>query len=181
MTEQRTSKSAIVINRIVGIISSILGYTLTTLFVLVLLTGSSKTKSTTIVFIILLALSVYLIIFGIKTKKVIKRFRKYVNIISMENETSIENIATACSESTDFVTKNLQEMINRKFFTSAYIDKNANRIILERKNTTAANEAVNNNKTVKFKVTTCKNCGASNRIPVNTASECEFCGSAIDL
>lgn len=182
MNAQQTSKASITISRISGIISSILGYAFAILFGLPLIMGAFKFKrpGELILVLIFLALAALLITYGIRTKRRINRFKRYVGIISIENQPYLENIAGACSQSVDFVAKDLQKMIDKKFFINAYIDKNTNEIVLERKNTTTTNEAINNNKAVEFKAVTCKCCGASNKIPAGLVAECEFCGSAIN-
>lgn len=183
MSMQQTSRSAIVVHRIMGILASVVGYFVDFIFGITLLFGKLKDAASIIVLLIFLVIGTLLIIYGIKTKRRIQRFKKYVSIMSLENETSLENIANSCSQSLDFVTKDLQTMINQKFFTNAYIDKNTNTIILERKNTAYTHDTVKKADAVKpnnSKAVTCKNCGASNNITIGTVAECEFCGSVIN-
>lgn len=183
MNMQQTSRSAIVVHRIMGVLASVVGYFIDFIFGITLLFGRLKGAASIIVLLIFLVVGTLLIAYGIKTKRRIQRFKKYVSIISLENEISLENIASSCSQSLDFVTKDLQTMINQKFFTNAYIDKNTNTIILERKNTAYTHDTVKEAYSVtsnNSKAVTCKNCGASNNIIIGTIAECEFCGSAIN-
>ncbi|MDR3597617.1 hypothetical protein [Clostridium sp.] len=183
MNIQQTSRSAIVVHRIMGVLASVVGYFVDFIFGITLLFGKLKNAASIILLLIFLVIGTLLIVYGIKTKKRIQRFKKYVSIMSLENETSLENIANSCSQSLDFVTKDLQIMINQKFFINAYIDKNTNAIILERKYATYTQDTVKKADTVesnKSKAVTCKNCGASNNITIGTVAECEFCGSAIN-
>lgn len=180
MSMQQTSRSAITISRILGILSSIFGYSMAVLFGLPLVFGEFKDAGSIVVVLIFLAIAALLIAHGIKTKKLIKRFKKYISIISVENQTSLEYIANTCLYSIDFVINDLQKMINKKFFTSAYIDKNTKEIVLQKKNSEVAKDAVKKDETVEFIDVICKNCGASNSIPKGTIAECEFCGSVIN-
>lgn len=185
MSSQHSSRSAIIVNMIVGKISSIFGWILTMLFgltAIVLITneeGSGKAAGV-ILCLIFMAVSIALIVFGISTKRRIKRFKQYVAIIVDRNEKSIENIAGSTSKSIDFVMNDLQTMINKKFFINAYIDGNRKEIILGNKTVqidpaTARKDSVQAASTV----ITCKGCGATNRIIKGTSGECEFCGSPI--
>lgn len=185
MNMEKTSQIAIITSRILGIVSSILGYAIAVVIGLPTIFGTLPNVSTVIFVIVFLAIAALLISHGIKTKRRIKRFKRYVNIISGKSQTSLENIASICSQSIDFVTNDIQKMINKKFFIDAYIDQNTNEIVFQNNDNTVAKEAViedkpiKEDKLVKVKVITCKGCGASNSIPKGTTAQCEFCGSAI--
>lgn len=180
MNSTQTSKPSIVISRILGIISSILGYFWALLFIVDIGGGAYKRLYDIIVAIIIFAIPAALLIkHGITAKGRIKRFKRYVGIISVENKTSLTDIASACSQSVDFVTKDLQIMINKKFFVNAYIDRDNNEIVLEGKNNSNINIDTNSDETVESKTVTCKNCGASNKILADSVGECEYCGSPI--
>jgi len=179
MNTQQTSNPAVILCKAIGIGVSILGYAIVFIFGLTLLFGKLDNAASVIVAILFIVIGVLLIIGGIKTKKTIQRFNKYVSMICLENQTSIENIASASSQSIDFVTKDLQTMINIRFFTNAYIDKNTNEIVLTKNNITAKNSTSKKTEDLDIKVVTCKNCGASNNITSKSTAECEFCGSAL--
>lgn len=179
MSEQQTSRSAIVISRILGTLSSIIGYTIVIIFGIPLVLGAFKDAGSIIFVLICLAIAAVLIVNGIKIKKTIKRFKKYISIISVENQTSLENIASICSQSIDFVTNDLQKMINKKYFTNAYIDKSTNEFVLQKKNHITENNVMKKDDAVELMVVTCKSCGASNSVPKGMVTECEFCGTAI--
>ncbi|WP_459479704.1 hypothetical protein [Clostridium saccharoperbutylacetonicum] len=181
MSIQQTSRPRIVAYRIAGIIASILGYFIDFIFGITLIFAPTDGIGTIIALLIFIAIGTWLIIYGIKTKRKILRFKKYVSIISLENGTSLEIIANECSQSIDFVRKDLEVMITQKFFTNAYIDRNTNEIVLERKNNPEVlNNTMTETEAVESKVVTCKNCGASNNITIGTIAECEFCGSVLN-
>ncbi len=185
MNSQHSSRSAIIVNMIVGKISSIIGWILTMLFgltAIILITnekGSGKAAGV-ILCLIFMTVSIGLIVFGIRTKRRIKRFKRYVTIIVDRNEKSIENIAGSTSKSIEFVMNDLQTMINKKFFANAYIDGSRKEIIVGNKTvpidpTTARRDSVQ----APSVVIACKGCGATNRIAKGKSGECEFCGSPI--
>jgi len=179
MNKQQISNLTIIKHKIMGFLANVFGYALVFIFGLTLLFGKLKDAPSIISVIIFIILGTLLIVCGIKTKKRIQRFNKYISIISLENQTSLENIASSCSQSIDFVTNDLQAMINKKFFTNAYINKNTNEFIMKNKNIIVENNNSKKAKKLEIRVITCKNCGASNNITSTSTVECEFCGSAL--
>jgi uncharacterized paraquat-inducible protein A len=83
-------------------------------------------------------------------------------------------------QSLDFVMKDIQKMIDKKYFLNAYIDMRTNEIVLQRKNVQAEfvpPSAVNT--PVEMATVSCRSCGAVNSIQKGAAAECEFCGSPL--
>ncbi len=179
-----TSKAAVVVSTIVGKVCSILGYSILVVFGLPLIFGAFGSDSAQIIFVLVcIGLGTFLIVLGIKNKHRIKRFKIYVGLISMEHMTSLENIASSTSQSIDFVSNDIQKMIDKKFFANANIDKMTNEIIIgetkaqpqivatpqpAQQNTIAENENVK-----------CQGCGAMNLKQKGVAINCEYCGSPI--
>ncbi|MBU5437296.1 hypothetical protein KQI42_04705 [Tissierella sp. MSJ-40] len=181
-----TSKHSLIINIIIGKISSIFGWILTLFFtmglVAIALDDMANESFTLIFFLIFVIIGIWLIMFGIRRKKLIRRFKEYEQIISSENETSINNIANITFQSSDFVMDDIQTMINKKLFTNVFIDKNDKRIIFEKRNDsvkTTYDETASISIHKEMSVVKCSGCGAPNKIPKGSSSECEFCGSPI--
>jgi 26S proteasome regulatory complex component, contains PCI domain len=174
-----SSKAAIITSVVIGKISSIVGYAFAFIFGLPLIMGAFHEVGAAIVAIVFIAISVALILNGIKIKKRNRRFKKYVGLISVENQTSLENIASSTMQSLDFVTRDIQKMIDKKFFLNAYIDKETNEIVLQRRNTEGKFAPAAANAPVEMITVTCKGCGAVNSIPKGSVAECEFCGSPL--
>lgn len=174
-----SSKTAIIKSTIAGKAASIVGYSLTILILLAILGGACEDVETTIFILVFLAGSVALIVKGIQIKNRIRRFKKYVSIISLEGDTSLESMASKTSKSIDFITKDLQKMMDKKFFVNAFIDKETGEIILQNRTASASSEAEVTYTSSKTTVVTCKNCGASNSIRNGASAECEFCGSPL--
>lgn len=179
MNTRQTSNLAIIKHKVIGFLASAFGYAVVFIFVLTLLFGKLKDVPSIIFVILFILIGALLIVHGIKTKRKIQRFSKYVSIISLENQTSLENIASSCSQSIDFVTNDLQTMINNNFFTNAYINKNTNEFTLINTNITVENNTPKKTENLEIRVVTCKNCGAPNNVTSASTVECEFCGSAL--
>jgi ribosomal protein S27E len=121
--------------------------------------------------LLLFSLGVVLILQGRKVTKLIRRFKRYVALISEEHITSLDRLAGSTSQSVDFVKKDLQQMIKRKFFVNAVIDYRNNEIVIgEASAQTYAAEAEN---------VRCPGCGAVNAKPRGAAIQCEYCGTPI--
>lgn len=112
-----------------------------------------------------------------------EKFKKYINIVINNNQTSIDNIAAAIPISYDKAAKDLQEMINKGYFSNAYIDVSNREIILpsHMKQQSERNGSLkNNNEQAKVKSVICKNCGGNNEVIEGQVCECEYCGSPIN-
>lgn len=128
------SKSAIVFSTIIEKIQLILGIFLAVIF------GACTIASFVepilgangfLVFCIIVdAISVVLIVFSRKRHNLIRDFKSYVAQLSNDPTGSIENLAASSGTSIDVVKKNLQKMIDRKYFCNATIDHSSNCIVL---------------------------------------------------
>lgn len=176
-----SSKVAIVTNIIIGKFLSIVGYTVGSFFLLAFFmhlfdgTIPSSSKGPGIIAcLIIIGISILLIIKGAKIKRLLKRFKIYVNLISTENMTSLENIASRTSQSIDFVKDDINTMINKKLFKNAYLDIKTNELIVSKQNATTPQNNVQTIATVL-----CPGCGASNSKQKGLMSSCEYCGSPL--
>lgn len=128
------SKSAIVLSTIVEKIQLIVGIFLAIIFgacTIISIAEPLLGASGFLVFCIIVdAISVILIVFSRKRHNLIRDFKSYVAILSNDPTGSIENLAASSGTSVDVVKKNLQKMIDRKYFYNATIDHSSNCIIL---------------------------------------------------
>lgn len=175
-----SSKVAIVTSRIVMLIQFIVGGALAFfcgLAALVSMFDNVKDGVGMILFAWLVTLAGVLIFNGgLKRKKLIKDFKRYVAVISSDPTGSIENIARSLNTSQDVVLKNLQKMIDKKYFINAYINQELNCIVINARTTPAAAQTGSGE---AYVTVTCKSCGGINKIPKNGVGECEYCGSPI--
>ena len=175
------SKAAIVINMIIGKVQSIIGYAAVILFGLPLIMGAFKgVVSSYILALIFIAVGILLIFLGSKTKRRIKRFKKYVEFISIQHMTSIENLASATTQSIDFVKNDLQIMISKKFFANASLNLKTNEIIIgQHVNPNNAQIFQQQNIQIQYEPVSCPGCGALNNKQVGIQGNCEYCASIL--
>jgi len=181
-----TSKVALVANAVLGKVLSIVGY-FVGIFSLIMviasiisLTEEDGMLAVLIVFTIFLALSVLLIMKGARTKRMIKRFKHYVSLISGQQMTSLENIAASTSQTVDYVSNDLKKMINKKFFSNATIDMAAKEIIIGSGATAKPwSNQVQYGAQAEMVYYTCPGCDASGTKPKGLNVECEYCGTTV--
>lgn len=179
MSTQNSSRSAIIASAILGKVSSVIGYAIAIVLGFPLVIGAFTGLSEIMFVLVFLAFAAWLIVVGIRIKRRIKRFKRYISIITVENQISIENIAAITLQSVDFVARDLQKMIDKKFFVNAHIDRRTNEIILQKRTGEAWVTPVVNNKPAEMITVSCSGCGAVNSIQKGTVGECEFCGSPL--
>jgi hypothetical protein len=172
------SKVAIVSSAIMGKISSILGYFFGLLMLVVLVVPDKDVNfepGEIIFLLVILLICGYGVFNGIRIKQRIFRFKKYTAMVSMQNTTSIDALAAGTGKTAEFVKKDLEVMIRKRFFVNAVIDHAANELVIKGIPSIAA--GVNPN---QVKAVTCKNCAASNRVIIGQTAECPYCGSFLD-
>lgn len=184
-----SSTAAIVVSKIVEKIQLIIGIGITFFFGAIAIWSTFDHEYdelyVVITFYIIFAIGILLIALSIKRHKLIKNFKTYVTILSEDPTGSIDNLATPLNVSVDKVRKDLQLMIDKKYFVNAYVDLETNRIIFPSSDVETS-EKVKQNKTAdeQYKAkdyisVTCKNCGGINKITKGQVGECEYCGSII--
>ena len=173
------SNSRFKASAISGKIGSIIGYPLGLLsFMLACSYASEEDSDGVMMFCFFVFLfCVFLIIRGIRIKKLIARFKKYTALISGQQMTLLDDIARSTSKSRDFVKKDLQLMITKGYYVDMEIDMAANKIIPGIK-TAQALAAMQANKD-KYEKYTCPDCGGSGVKPKGEQKACEYCGSII--
>ena len=179
-----TSKAAVAVNAVLGKLLSIIGYALGVFFLVPTIFGAFDDAGIIIFAIIVIALCVWAVIKGMQIKRRIKRFKKYVSLISTQHMTSLDNIAASTSQPADFVKKDLQKMISKKFFVNASIDETANEIIIGKRIASAPSApsaAVNvqYSTQAELEVFNCSGCGASGTKTKGIPGNCDYCGSVV--
>ena len=180
------SKAAVGFHSLVGHLLSIAGYFVGSTFLLAFITGfaGAYDESYANEAIILSALWLILcvaavvtgariVVTGARIKRRIHRFRQYVALMSLQKLTSIDDIAASTSRSADFVKKDLQKMIRRRFFVNASIDEAANQIIV------CAHTLPVQGGSVEYEVFHCSGCGASGSKEKDKLGHCDYCGSPV--
>ncbi len=181
-----SNKTKVVASTILGKILSIIGYAIIIFYLIgfiAIISDSSSLDGADIgilfaMFILFFGIGFLFIIPGYKIKKRIKRFKTYVNIISSEGITSIDILAIKTSQSVDYVRRDLQKMIDKKYFPNAYIDRDNNEIVIG----SIDKESYKQKESLAFIdpiSVQCASCGATNKKENGTTSTCEYCGSPI--
>jgi len=178
----KKTKVTIIANAIFGKILTITGYvfgvTFLLSFIITLTEGGDIAIIGVIVMLVFTALSVLLIIRGAQIKRRIKRYKKYIALISKQQMTSLENIAASTNKTVDFVNKDLQTMINKNFFADAHIDTDANEITISRRTADTYTQAQGSSQT-ELVPYVCPGCDDSGIKPKGKSIICDFCGNTI--
>ena len=181
-----TSKAAVVVSAIFGKILSIAGYSSAILGIvgfIVELSGGLVSGDVVFAFFFL-ALGIFLIFRGSQIKRRIKRFRRYVSLISIQQMRSLENLAVNTSQSVDFVRKDLQKMIDKKFFANASINLATSEIVICGTTSQVASQAhAQHSPTTmhsELERFTCPSCGATGTKTKGVVGNCDYCGSFVN-
>ncbi len=185
----RLSKSKIMVAIIKGKIASIVGWPLAVFWVIGLIIYLSPSDMTSgdkasglLISIIFELIGIALIVYGIKIKKKVKRFRRYIDIILNNNQIVVDNIASIVGKPINIVMTDLQKMIDKGYFKGAHIDKVSHEIVLDRRSENGVSNKVDDSVELSsVKVVECKSCGAKNQVRNGSYGECEFCGSPLEI
>ncbi len=102
---------------------------------------------------------------GHKRRKMRLEYDKYMVHFLDDDAYSLTNLAALTGTKVEIVKKNIEYMIQRKFFDNAYIDEEKNCLVFPLEK---------NNDTCK-----CPNCGGVNKVVRGVIIECDYCGSYI--
>ena len=189
------TRTKLILSTIVEKVQLILGIVIVLFFGLMTVAGLtdeelSADKAFIVVMIIIDLIGVILIVLSAIRHRLIKNFKKYVELLSNDPTGSIPNLAAALGVGEDVVVKNLEKMIKKKYFANAYIDRNQNRVCLPNRETApSAQEGVphvtvpNTSQAApaadQMTTVICPGCGGVNTVRKGCVAECEYCGSSI--
>lgn len=140
--------------------------------------GFGSDDISTIIFFIIAGAA--LVLTGNNITKNAGKYKKYLSIIVNQGITSIDSIASASSVSYEAAKKDIEKMIDKGYFSGAYINDGSRELVLPRADYKESMEQNNNEQHMETKVVVCKSCGANNTVIVGKTAECEFCGSPIN-
>ncbi|MCL2760564.1 MAG: sel1 repeat family protein [Desulfuromonadales bacterium] len=170
------SKAVVDGSAFLGKILSIIGYVFTILCIILIISTNPK-GSDLVLLLVFLVFFIFLIVKGSRIKRMIKRFKQYVALISTQQMTSIKDIAASTSQSEDFVKNDLQNMIDKKFFVNASINRATNEIIIG--SVASTPQQAQSATEQELETFTCPGCGASGTKLKGLPGNCEYCGSEI--
>lgn len=175
-----TSKVTVIISNIIAVIQGVIGFSLAffgllgTLFILPRSTDSMD------IFMVIFFVGVGSLLIAASMKRIMRRnrFNQYVSLLSRNMNGSIPSLALSTRLPEEKVIKDLQKMINKNFFTDAYIDLNSKRIIFKNQEAqipAARPEVVSESAPIMITVR-CNGCGGVNQIEKGKGGKCEYCG-----
>jgi len=172
------SKKSVVIDSIFGKVSSVAGYGLVVIGLIGLAVEltSDFDRFGIILALIFLGSGALLVLQGLRVRNRIIRFRNYVVLILNRQITAIDVIAANVSKSTHFVREDLQKMINKRYFTNAFINPATNEIVIADTPWLSLNQQ---QPQADWDMFTCHGCGATGAKQKDTLVHCRFCGSPI--
>ncbi len=97
-------------------------------------------------------------------------------LISVKHFTSLDLISNSVNQSVDFVRKDLQKMIDKKYFKDAHIDIENHEIVIAH---TFSENPTQSKISVEVQPVRCPCCGADNAKQNGDSSACEYCGSPL--
>lgn len=172
-----TDKSATVTNNGKILLAIGIFFVLGAFIMLSSLINGESDKSTAVGGILFYGIGGVLMIYAsIKQKETGERYKKYIDIVINQGQTTIENIASQMQLSYEDTVKDLQKMIEKGYFKNAHIDYQNHEIIVENNQ---KSEESNWGNDIAEKVIKCPNCGGNNVIRIGRVCECDFCGSPI--
>ena len=180
-----TSKAAVGVNAVLGKVSSIVGYFLGACGLIGLAVEISENRESSgfVVGFVFVAVGVFLILKGAQIKRRIKRFKRYISLISTQQMTSLENIAASTAQSVDYIKKDLQRMIDKRFLVNASINVATNEINIGGVAASAVSAAniyeANTEANSEWEMFTCSGCGASGTKTKGVPGNCDYCGSLV--
>ena len=112
---------------------------------------------------------IYLLWLSISSMRKGKRFKRYIGLIVNQSQDSLDQIAGIIKQPYDRVAKDLQEMIDKDYFTGSHIDYQKRQFVFICPNTPLVN--------AREVVVNCKHCGAVNKGYEGQVTKCEYCDS----
>lgn len=205
----KRNEPAIVISKIIQKIQLIIGVLFAVTFgygtIYAIIVREPEQLQSLPLLIIMDIITVLLIVFGRKRKKLVFELNKYMGIISHCQSVSITYIAEELGEAPEAVKKNLETLIKKNYLTNAYINYETNFV----KSIDAPNPARNNETSeytqpqediqeqeyeqepehthgrratpeIEYIHITCRHCGGVTKIQKGTAGKCDYCGSPLE-
>jgi len=191
----RKSKAVILAHSFLGKILSFIGYCLGIIGLIGVsfeISYIGISYSGMILALVFVAVGFSLILAGGKIKRRIKRFKKYVSLISGQNISSLDSLASLTGKSITYIKDDINSMIITGYFSHAVIDNAANTICI---NPNAAKDNIPNQFTTTVTATVisktqteaqpeietyiCKGCSARGTKYKGVLCTCDYCDTPI--
>ncbi|MDR3121483.1 MAG: hypothetical protein LBU58_09170 [Clostridiales bacterium] len=181
--KKKKPKAAVVANLIFGKVLSAFGglFAFAFLLMVVLLVysiargDSYGVTASAVIGLICLIAAAPMTLKGRAIKLQIRRFRTYVNLLSISHMTALTDFAQSTQRPVDFVRADLQKMIDQKFFADAVIDMQRNELLIG--GAGAESGVGGGGVRPVVEAVRCPGCGATNVKKIGATAVCEYCGS----
>lgn len=179
------SKAVLIYNMVIAVVQMAFGVLCTFfgLFCLLMMRGINGGDIALVV--IFGGGGIWLIIASAKKQRLIKLFRQYQAIMADGLGNSIIHIARTTGTEENIVMKNMQKLIDKRYFGKAYIDLRSGcvRLLGQQQNEKAGSEPFSEQPTarpgVQVIAVTCECCGGVSNIAKGHTGKCEYCGAPI--
>ena len=115
-----------------------------------------------------------------------ERYKKYIDLVVNQSQTSISYIASAVGVSRVTAASDLESMVNAGYFPGAFVSLARGEIVMrgslsphDSQHSAPVQTASQASGPVQPTVVSCKSCGANNKALPGQIVECEYCGSPL--
>lgn len=179
--EPERGHSAILLSKLSAFVQLVLGVFIVFIFGMAgffYLVGGGLDLITLIIVILLVLLGVWLIRLSNKRRRLIRLFRQYAPMLSNDPLRSLDNIATLTGHPLEQIKADVEQMVHRRFFGSAYVNLDTNCLVLASQDPAPA--PASGAQAAAQHTVHCPGCGAVNQIVPGGPMECEFCGTKLE-
>jgi hypothetical protein len=106
------------------------------------------------------------------------KYKKYIDLVVNHRVTAMDNLVSAVGLQYETVKSDLQTMIEKGYFSNAYINEGKREIVLATHQSVPVPSSPGAAPVSKY-VATCKSCGANNTVVDGRENSCEYCGSPL--
>lgn len=119
---------------------------------------------------------------GYRGSRLIVQYKKYSAILAVDDERSLAHLASVAQVPADKLQKQIEQMIKRGYFGSAYINYDTLNLVLVDDELAPEIQSASRwvQDTCRYRSVVCPSCGAANKVAEGTVGECEFCGSPLE-
>jgi len=171
---QKSDKSA-VLKDYKGV--TIASYVLMGLGAIYFLMGISGQPDALLAFLVCGGGGVVTFLYARKSQKRSEHYRKYINMVVNQNQTSIDSISAAIGIPYNDVLNDLQNLVTDGYLPGAYIDISQRKIILGDMTQQYGAQFVAPTSSIQVQTTAvkCPGCSANNKVTIGQTAVCEYC------
>ena len=150
-----------------------------------------------VVYLVIAAIGALFVFLGYRRHALLRIYKRYSALLGQTAECPVSQLAAMTNSSEEVVEANLEKLIHKQYFGSAYLDHSSQCIVFpdrippqppvqeepyreqpERQQPPETAEALQQ-KDVEYVSVICESCGGLNKVVKGKTSECEYCGMTI--